>query len=152
VRFKVDLADATARAAVLHAAVGSARHVFVITEGLLIYLEDAQVRSLAAALSAESGIRWWVFDLASPALLENMRKTIGKYLTNAPMKFAPPNGVAYFESLGWKTTQVDSVLHAAARFRRLPWLPRLFARFPAPDCRNPGKWRWYAVVTLQRGA
>jgi methyltransferase (TIGR00027 family) len=149
-RFKVDLADPIARAAVLRTAVGQARKVLVITEGLLIYLDDVQVRALAADLSAEEGIRGWVFDLASPALLENMRKTIGRYLTNAPMKFAPADGVAYFESLGWTAATVESVLHAAARFGRLPWLLRLFALFPAPDYRNPGRWRWYGVVKLQR--
>lgn len=152
VRFKADLADPIARVAALHDAIGSARRVFVITEGLLIYLDEVQVRALAADLAAQAGVRWWVFDLASPALLENMRKTIGKYLRNAPMRFAPPDGVAYFESLGWQASTVASVLHAAARFRRLPLLLRLFALFPAPDCRHPGKWRWYAVVKLQRRA
>jgi len=149
-RIKVDLADPKARAAALRAAVAASRNTLVITEGLLIYLDATQVRSLSADLSAQAGIRWWVIELASRALLENLRKTIGEHLTNAPMKFAPTNGVAYFEALGWNVAEVHSVLHAAARFARLPFLLRIFARLPAPDPRHPGKWRWYGVVKLQR--
>jgi len=149
-RITVDLADPVARAAVLRAAVGTSRNALVITEGLLIYLDATQVRSLSADLAAEAGIRWWVLDLASPALLVNLRHTMGEHLANAPMKFAPPNGVAFFEALSWSAVEVHSVLHAAARFGRLPLLLRLFARFPEPDPRRPGVWRWYAVVKLER--
>jgi methyltransferase (TIGR00027 family) len=151
-RFKADLADPVARAAVLRDAVGPARKVLIITEGLLIYLDEAQVQALAADLSAQPGIHWWVLDLASPALLTNLRKTMGEHLTNAPMKFAPPDGVAFFEALDWSVAEVHSVLHAAARFRRVPLLVRMFALFPEPDPRRPSKWRWYGVVKLQRRA
>jgi hypothetical protein len=68
----------------------------------------------------------------------------------APMKFAPSNGVAYFEALGWNVAAVHSTLHAAARYRRLPFLLRIFARFGEPDTRKPGQWRWYGVVKLKR--
>jgi len=149
-RIKADLADPIARAAALREAIGVSSRVLVITEGLLVYLDEPQVRALAADLYAERNIRWWVIELASPAVLADLRKTMGRYLTNAPMKFAPSNGVAYFEALGWQVAEVHSTLHAAARFRRLSWLLRLFARFPAPDPRNPGPWRWYGVVKLQR--
>jgi O-methyltransferase involved in polyketide biosynthesis len=149
-RIKVDLADPGARAAVLQDVAASSRKVLVITEGLLVYLDEVQVRSLAVDLSAQAAIRWWVLDLTSPALLQSLRKTMGKYLANAPMKFAPSNGIAYFEALGWRVAEVHSMLHAAARFRRLALVLRIFARFPAPDPRNPGQWRWYGVVKLQR--
>ena len=112
-RIKADLADPIARAAALREAIGSSSRVLVITEGLLVYLDEPQVRSLSADLCAEPAIRWWVIELASPALLADLRKTMGKYLTNAPMKFAPSNGVAYFEALGLEGCR--SALHAACR-------------------------------------
>jgi methyltransferase (TIGR00027 family) len=151
-RIKADLADPIARAAALRQAIGSSKRVLGITEGLLVYLDEPQVRALSADLCAEAAVRSWVIDLASPALLADLRKTMGKYLTNAPMKFAPSNGVAYFEALGWKVAAVHSTLHAAARFRRLPLLLRVFARFPEPDPRKPGQWRWYGVVKLQKNS
>jgi methyltransferase (TIGR00027 family) len=149
-RIKVDLADSTARVAMFKEAVGPSRNVLVITEGLLVYLDEAQVRSLAMNLGAQGGIRWWILDLASPALLKMMEKSMGPQLANAPMKFGPANGVAFFEDLGWRATHVQSVLRAAARFRRLPWTLKLFSFLPEPNPRNPGRAPWSAVVQLGR--
>jgi hypothetical protein len=77
-----------------------------------------------------------------------MRKGMGAHLTNAPMKFAPQNGVAFFEEFGWSVAEVRSVFHAAARHRRLPLLMRLFAIFPEPDPRKLGRSPWSGVVLL----
>jgi methyltransferase (TIGR00027 family) len=151
-RIKVDLADSSARVAMLKEAVGPSTAVLVITEGLLVYLDEAQVRSLAMDLRNQTGIRWWILDLASPALLEMMKKSMGPQLANAPMKFGPVNGVAFFETLGWRATHVQSVLRAAARFRRLPWTMKLFRFLPEPNPRNPGRAPWSAVVQLGRNA
>jgi methyltransferase (TIGR00027 family) len=149
-RIQVDLADSGARVAMLREAVGPSRNALVITEGLLVYLDDAQVHSLAVDLGAQAGIRWWMLDLASPALLEMMKKSMGPQLANAPMKFGPANGVAFFEDLGWRATQIQSVLRAASRFRRLPWSLKLFGFLPEPNPRNPGRAPWSAVVQLGR--
>src|SRR6266403_131579 len=46
-----------------------------------------------------------------------MRKGMGTHLVNAPLKFAPPSGVAFFEALGWRVAEVHSIFHAAVRFR-----------------------------------
>ena len=149
-RVKVDLADAGARIAMLKEAVGLSTQVLVITEGLLLYLDEAQVRSLATDLGDQAGICWWILDLASPALLEMMKKGMGPQLANAPMKFGPANGIAFFEVLGWRATHVQSVLRAASRFRRLPWTLKLFAFLPEPNTRNPGRSPWSAVVQLMK--
>jgi methyltransferase (TIGR00027 family) len=149
-RIKVDLADSSARVAMLKEAVGTSTNALVITEGLLLYLEEAQVRSLAMDIGAQAGTRWWILDLASPALLEMMKKSMGPQLANAPMKFGPANGVAFFEDLGWRATHIQSVMHAASRFRRLPWTLKLFGFLPEPNPRNPGRTPWSAVVQLER--
>jgi methyltransferase (TIGR00027 family) len=149
-RIKVDLADSAARVAMLKDAVGPSRNVLVITEGLLVYLDEAQVRSLAMDLIAQAGIRWWMLDLASPSLLAMMKKSMGPQLANAPMIFGPANGVAFFEALGWRATHIQSMLRAAARFRRLPWSLKLFGFLPEPNPRSPGRAPWSAVVQLER--
>ncbi len=151
-RIRVDLADAGARAAVLRDVLGSSHSALVIAEGLLLYLEESEVGSLAVDLFAQAGVRWWVLDLASPELLEMLQKTMGQHLASAPMKFAPPNGVAYFEALDWSVTQVHSIFHAARRFRRLPWFLRIFALLPEADPRKLGRSRWSGVVQLERPA
>ena len=149
-RIKVDLADSAARAAMLANAVGSSTQALVITEGLLVYLDDAQVRALTADLAAQAGICLWLLDLVSPRVLEMYRTGMGTVLKNAPWKFAPPNGIAYFEAIGWKVAEVRSMFHAAARYRRLPLLMKLFAILPETDPRKPGRSHWSGVVLLGR--
>lgn len=149
-RIKIDLADSSTRVAALQEAVGSSTYVLVITEGLLLYLDEAQVRSLTMDLLSQAGIRWWILDLASPKLLEMMKKSMGPRLANAPMKFGPSNGVAFFEELGWRVTRVQSVLRAAARYRRLPWTLKVFGFLPEADPRRPGRAPWSGVVQLGR--
>jgi hypothetical protein len=58
--------------------------------------------------------------------------------------------VAYFEELGGRVDEVRSIFHAAAHYRRLPLLLRLFALFPEPDPRKLGKAPWSGVVLLRR--
>jgi methyltransferase (TIGR00027 family) len=149
-RVKVDLADSVARAAMLRDVLGSSTKALVITEGLLLYLDDIQVRALAEDLARQTGIHRWILDLASPGVIQMMRKGMGAHLTNAVMKFAPENGVAYFEQSGWSVIEVRSIFHAAARFRRLPLFMRLFAIFPAPNPRKLGSSPWSGVVLLGR--
>src|ERR1035438_2766240 len=145
-RIKVDLTDVGARVVALQDAVTPSEDALVITEGLLVYLDEAQVRDLSRDLAALAGVRNWILDLGSPAILEMMNKGMGAHLTNAPLKFAPANGIAFFEALGWRVAQVHSIFHAAVRFRRLPWFLQLFALLPKPNPRKLGRARWSGVV------
>jgi hypothetical protein len=38
---------------------------------------------------------------------------------NAPFKFAPENGLAFFEGLGWRTVEAESVFEAPHQFAAL---------------------------------
>ena len=149
-REKVDLADAAARSAFLAGVLRNASKALVITEGLLGYLEEEVVASLGRDLASRTQVRWWLLDVASPAILQMLQKGMGAHLANAPFKFAPPNGLAFFEALGWHARDVRSVFHEAARARRLPFFLRLFAIFPEPDPRSLGRARWSAVVRFER--
>jgi len=114
----------------------------------MVYLEERVVRDLATDLIQRPSIRWWIFDLASPGLLQFMRSSMGSQLTNAPMVFAPTNGLVFFEVLGWHALQIESFLRAAARWHRLPWLLRPFALLPDANPRHPGNARWAAAIRL----
>jgi len=146
----VDLRAPSERNAFLSAATSGATRVLVLTEGLLIYLEDHVVQSLARDLAARPEIRWWLIDLSSPAILQMMQKGMGNQLDNAPLKFAPPNGVAFFEALGWKARDIMPLLKSAVRYRRANLLLRLFSLFPEPDYRNLGKARWGGIVRFEK--
>ena len=149
-RYAVDLADPGQRQRFLDEALAGATKALVLTEGLTMYLEPADIVELSAAL-VRPEIAWWMLDFAGPGLRKWMNEKSGGMLKNAPFKFAPPDGLGYFENLGWHAIEVESVLVAARRFRRLPWSLRLVARLPQPDVRRPPTGRpWSAVVRLTR--
>src|SRR6266851_1135926 len=122
----------------------------VIAEGLLIYLEEDAVRSLGRDLASSPSIRWWIADIISPSVRWFIQSTMREQLVKAPLKFAPREGIAFLESLGWRAREVHSLFKEAARLRRLPLYLRPFALLPDPDPRNPGNYPWAAVIRFER--
>jgi methyltransferase (TIGR00027 family) len=146
-RTAVDLTDPVARGAFLDEALDGTSKALVVTEGLLMYLEDRDVVALSAALKRPE-VAWWMVNFAGPGLKKAMNRRIAGMRQNAPFKFAPENGVAFFEELGWRTLEVHSLLAAAHRFRRLPILMRPAAWLPQPDPRHPHGKPFSAVALL----
>jgi len=146
-RSAVDLADPRARDAFLDSALEGASKALVLTEGLLMYLDDRDVVALSGAIKRPA-VAWWMLDFAFPSLKKLMNKKMAGMLQNAPFKFAPENGLAFFEDLGWRAVEVESVFEAAHRFHRLPILMRPLAWLPQPDARHPGRRPWSAVALL----
>jgi methyltransferase (TIGR00027 family) len=146
-RWAVDLADPAARDEFLTEALVGAEKAMVVTEGLLMYLEADDVAALAQAFRRPR-IASWVLEFWGAGLKRWMGKKTNGVMDNAPFKFGPENGLAYFEDLGWKAVETEAVLQAAHRFGRLPFPYRLAAYLPPPDPRNPGNKRWSAVVRL----
>jgi methyltransferase (TIGR00027 family) len=121
-RIALDLADREARRELFRRVSEESREVLVVTEGLLIYLDAEAVASLADDMHAEPNLRWWLMDLASPKLLEMLSKTWGPTLeaANAPFKFGPEEGPAFFAPHGWRAAEVRPTLDEAARLKREP--------------------------------
>lgn len=153
IREAVDLAEPSARGAFLDRALAGAERALIITEGLLTYLDDGVVDAVAADLHRPE-VRWWAFDILSPATRNLVMKAMSADLANAPMRFAPPDGVGHFEALGWRMVDVVSVFAEAARLGRLPWFLRLVARLPLPqpDPRRLCAAQWSGVVRCERSA
>ncbi len=122
-----DLADAAQRRAVLSRVAAGPTPALVITEGLLIYLEPDQVTALARDLRDCAPLQWWLTDLASPRLLKMLERTWGRNLRagGAPFKFAPAEGTAFFEPLGWREIEFRSNWDESLRLNRT----MRFARF-----------------------
>jgi len=150
-RRRADLADPSARLRTFDELGSIGTRILVISEGLLIYLESDVVAALARELVARPNVRWWIFDLASPNLLNFIQRTMKSVLEHSPMRFAPANGVAFFEALGWRVAEVCSQLRAAARLHRLPALLRWVSWFPDPNPRKLGQARWSGVIRLVSG-
>jgi methyltransferase (TIGR00027 family) len=151
-RVRLDLSDVAARRA-LFAELGRSRRVIVLSEGLLVYLSAEQVTELAEDLAGPPSFRRWAADLVSPALLKMLQKQIGTPLSQAgaPLKFAPAEGPAFFVRSGWRPIEARSLLHVAAKLKRLPFWMRLFALFPDSRGTKPGQ-LWGGGVLLERSA
>jgi len=151
-RVPLDLADAAGRSALFARVQERGARVLILTEGLLIYLQEPQVAALATDLAAPSNFRGWITDLASPGLLKRMAHTWGAEVAKAgaPFVFGPEEGPTYFERFGWRVAAVEENFRAAARIKRLPLWMRPFSWLPSPKRWNP-KRIWSGLVTLERG-
>ena len=117
-RVKMDLADLPARREFFDKLDASGKPTLVITEGLLIYLTEDAVVSLADDLFARKSYKFWLFDWASPALLKMLAKRWKDSLKAAEFKFALPNGLEYFTSRGWKIAEERIPAEEARRLKR----------------------------------
>jgi methyltransferase (TIGR00027 family) len=145
-RTAVDLSVPHARDAFFNDALDGATKTLVLTEGLSMYLEAADVAALSDVIKRPE-VTWWMLDFAFPGLKKRMNKHVAGISENAPFKFAPENGLAFFEDRGWRTVEAESVLEAAHRFHRLPIWMRPLVWLPS-DLRHPGGRPGSAVALL----
>ncbi|MDT5204011.1 MAG: hypothetical protein QOD34_647 [Mycobacterium sp.] len=148
-RSAVDLADPAARAAFFDEALDGATKALVLTEGLLMYLNDSDVQALSESINRPE-VAWWMFDFGGPGLKRLMNKNMAGLLQNAPFVFAPENGLAYFEDMGWRVLDSEHLMTAAKRFRRLPMFMWPATWGPQPNPRHPGRRPWSATALLTR--
>jgi methyltransferase (TIGR00027 family) len=150
-RVRLDLSDVPARRDLFRRLGAAAKKALIITEGLLIYLSEDEVGSLAEDLAAPEAFRRWLLDIASPGLLRLLQREVGATLeeARAPLKFGPAEGPAFFARHGWRPAAVRTPLKEAARRKRLPFLLRLFAMLP--ESSGPqGKRPWSGICLLEK--
>jgi methyltransferase (TIGR00027 family) len=149
-RVPLDLRDNAARRALFQRLGDEAKHALVVSEGLLIYFKADSAAELACDLAAPSSFRRWVLDLASPALLKMLQKAIGGPLDQAgsPLRFAPREGPEFFARYGWNPIETRSLLHAAAKLKRLSFGMRVLSLLPDPAGSKPNK-PWGGVCVFE---
>ena len=141
-RIRLDLADVSARRGLFADLGRRAKRSLVISEGLLVYLTEEEVTTLAQDVAAPAAFKHWVIDLASPALLKMLAKKMGAPLDQAgiPLKFAPEDGPEFFARGGWKLEEVHSIIRTAAQLNRLSFFLRLIAKISSPRFRANRPW------------
>jgi methyltransferase (TIGR00027 family) len=119
-RVVTNLANDEARLSLLDRVAGSYARVVVITEGLLAYLDEPVVASLAAELRSRPSIRKWVLESISPEVVERNMRAWGPILAraNARWKFAPSDGLGFFRRHGWSPTVERGFFSEARRLGR----------------------------------
>jgi methyltransferase (TIGR00027 family) len=157
-RIRVDLKDAARRVEVLGEIAKQCRRALVIAEGLLAYLAPSDVSALASELHGCPTFEFWAADLVAHTLLDmaSLRK-VGRSLVQAgaPFLFAPEEGVAFFEPLGWTMLEIRNPITEAFRLRRVPWLmgvlKPLIQRWPKGSA-HLAAWAKAGSTLLQRNA
>ena len=152
-RVRLDLSNEDGRRGLFADIARRAKHVAVISEGLVIYLMADAVAALARDLAGPPAFQHWVLDLASPGLVEMMKQSAGSLLSEAgaPFLFAPAEGPPFFAAHGWQPVEVRSLLKTAGKLGRLPLALRMMAMLPESDGAQ-GSRPWSAVCLFARQA
>ncbi len=152
-RHAVNLADKDARRALFARVSAAASRVLVITEGLLVYLSEEQVRGLAENLHQQVPFKRWLTDLASPRALKIMQRHFGRQHTanEVRFQFGPKEHMEFFRSLGWKPVTFHSMWQDAQRLHR-QMRGAAFINFcmaPIPGARDKAR-KMGGIVVLER--
>jgi methyltransferase (TIGR00027 family) len=123
-RVKIDLADRGRRRELFARINAESRGILVLTEGVIPYLDNDEVASLADDLFATSQVRFWIMEyFSAEAQKYRRRRSIDRAMQNAPFKFAPGDWFDFFKRHGWQTKEIRYFTEEAERLGR---------PFPAP--------------------
>jgi methyltransferase (TIGR00027 family) len=150
-RVRLDLSNEDGRRGLFAGLGRRAKHVAVISEGLVIYLMADAVGALARDLAGPPTFQHWVVDLVSPGLIDMMKQSMGDAMSEAgaPVLFAPAEGPPFFAAHGWQPVETRPLIKAAAKLERLPLALRMFAMMPDSDGAQ-GSRPWSAVCLFAR--
>jgi methyltransferase (TIGR00027 family) len=124
-RVKLDLAEVDTRRALLKRIDAGAKKMLILTEGVVPYLDEAAVGSLADDLHALPHAAFWIVDYFGPAWLKYQSGTMNKTMRNAPFKFAPADWFAFFAAHGWQKADLRYLVEEAERLKRPVDMPLL---------------------------
>lgn len=151
----MNLTDRTARRELFTRINEGSGKVLILTEGLLMYLREEEVKSLASDLKAQSHFAYWIMDLLSPDEVRWIVKKYGDLFSkaNTGVFFGPEEGPDFFRRQGWIPRRFFSFLTEAHRLNR-ETCPGKLLRWVAPLA--PAKWmarrqRFYGIAWLERG-
>lgn len=148
-QISLDLSDLKERQAMLKAVSAEAKKIFVLTEGVVLYLSNDEVASLANDLHAVANISYWLLDYTTPKAREYIKRAnIQKKLINAPFKFAPDNWLGFFKNSGWRAKEIRYYFNEAKKQNRplpLPFIAKVFVFFKAMGMSAEEKRKWREI-------
>lgn len=159
-RHAVDLADVAARRALFTKLGAAADKLLVVTEGLLIYLDPEEVKTLAADLHQPPAFKRWLMDIASPSLLKMLARRGTTRADNTlpgsdsvQFKFAPAEHLEFFRPYGWKPGEYRDTATEARRLKRfeIPFMFKLMGTLMSLHPRIRAKMRTFSgIAALER--
>ncbi len=148
-RVALDLSDRSSRQRLFDRISANAKKVAILTEGVIPYLSNEQVGSLADDLRAHDNFRFWIADYFAPTLLRlvHLSGFARRRLKNAPMQFRPARPYEFFIKHGWKERETRYLAIEGQKLGRpfpMPWwLAPLLAFVPKGQRR---KLRGYTLL------
>ncbi len=125
-RVKIDLANVTERRKLFADVHTRAKKMLVITEGVLPYLTEEEVGSLADDLRATAHADYWIAEYVSPEAMKfRKRRRMGRNMQNAPWKFSPGDWLGFLTEHGWRVKEIRYLVEEADRLKRPLQLPPL---------------------------
>ena len=158
-RIACNLADEGERRALLDRLNNAGSRILVLTEGVIPYLSNEAVASLADALAAEPRIEYWLTDYFSPLFKKvGGRSLIQKRLArNAPFLFYPGDDPLdwprFFAHNGWEVTEMRYTGEEGLKVGRdlpAPPLTRFLMRFAPEDRLRPYR-RMNGYALMRKG-
>ena len=158
-RVALDLANLPERRKLVEGINARAKKLLIITEGVVSYLSEEDVASLADDLRALDHAYGWIVEYFSSQLAKiRMRRGFNRKMQNAPFKFMPKDWFAFFAAHGWRTKRIGYLPEEAERLGRPIRLPgflgvlmKLRALFASPERREAFR-KFQAYVLLERTA
>jgi O-methyltransferase involved in polyketide biosynthesis len=146
----LDLADVQSRRRLFGDLGARGARALIISEGLIVYLSDEEVGSLATDLAAIPSFTRWAADFPSPELLQLMSEhPVGQVVreAGAPFKFAPTEGPNFFRHYDWQPVAVESIVDTARRLDRLPLRLKMLSFLQQPGSKQK---LWSGVCLFER--
>ena len=122
---KMDLTDGAARRRLFSEIAATSPATLVLTEGVIPYLTEAAVASLADDLHALPGVSWIVDYFAPHILPFRKRLRVSRAMRAAPFQFEPLDWFAFFGDRGWRAADVKYLAIEGDRLGRPAPLPTL---------------------------
>ncbi len=124
-RIGLNLSDPQERARTFSELNGRINPAVVLTEGLIPYLTEDSVGSLARDIHCQANFTLWLTEYYSPELYprfqsQNFRGLLG----DTPFQFFPPDWFSFFKDCGWEKKEMKYLYDEAKKHNRnfpLPW-------------------------------
>jgi O-methyltransferase involved in polyketide biosynthesis len=135
-----------------------AEQIAVISEGLLIYLDEEKVTALAADLYAQPHFTYWLVEVISPRVLAWINRKWQRHFqgANALMRFAPGNWRSFYSDRGWEVVEFRDVAKTARGLNREPRMMKVFRvmgqMFPALSQKRDQAWESGIALLRRSGA
>jgi len=105
-----------------------AERIAVMSEGLLTYLDEDKVTSLAEDLHTQDHFQYWLAEVISPAVLDWINRKWGHHFeaANSPMRFAPADWRRFYRDRGWEPQDFNDMASTARKLNREPGMMKFF--------------------------